>query len=557
MKLVRLRSCFISICILLTGTGAQVNAQVAPQSYILWLTDKAHNAFNLDHPEGFLSQRAIERRQRQHISIDSTDLPVSAPYLDSLRDLNLKVKLESRWFNYVIVVTDNPAIVDSARKFTFVKKSKKSALPTPMQKSMPDKWTYENNFAYAVSSEASEYGLAYAQIHIHRGDSLHTLGYKGQGIQIAVLDAGFYKVDTLPAFDSLRSGGQILGTRDFVTNTTQVYEDHYHGMNVLSIMAGNVPGTYIGTAPGSSYWLLRTENANEEYIIEEDQWVEGAEFADSVGSDIIQSSLGYTVFNDALQNHTYADLDGHTTRISKGAMMAASKGMLVVVSAGNEGNDSWKYISAPADADSILSVGATNINGEIASFSSRGPSYDHRIKPDVVSVGSGTYMQHPSGAYIYSSGTSFSCPIIAGLAACLWQAVPELTAHELRQIILQSSSQFSHPDTIEGYGIPDFITALDLAQQLYPQKKDSGKITVYPNPFCSTANVILSYPPTGTIRIEVIDITGAIRLSMQYTVSDQPAVELKMPWLSRLPKGIYLLKVTTGNWSRIRRIIKI
>ena len=278
-------------------------------------------------------------------------------------------------------------------------------------------------------------------------------------MQIAVIDAGFINADILPAFDSLWINNQILGQRDFVDGDNWVLDAHTHGMVILSILGANLPNELMGSAPKANYWLLRSEDAGSEYRIEEENWVSAAEFADSAGVDVINTSLGYSTFDDTLQNYNYKDMDGRTTRISRGAVKAASKGILVVVSAGNERNKLWKYITAPADADSILAVGAVDEFGTLASFSSVGPSSDGRIKPDVAAQGVGTVAQG-LGGLIGCNGTSCSSPVIAGLAACLWQANKQMSNVEIIEMIKQSSSQYQNPDTLTGYGLPNFANAL-------------------------------------------------------------------------------------------------
>jgi len=320
-------------------------------------------------------------------------------------------------------------------------------------------------------------------------------------------------------------------------------------------MAGNVPGQYIGTAPDASYYLLRTENTASEYIVEEYFWAAGAEFADSAGADIIHASLGYTVFDDPSQNHSYADMNGKTALVSRAATMAVRKGMMVIISAGNEGNKTWKYISAPSDADSILAVGAVTATGTLASFSGRGPSSDGRIKPDVVAMGVGTFVQNTGGSFSPGSGTSFASPVITGLTACLWQAVPSLTPNELRRAILMSASQYDAPDTLKGYGIPDFSRALVIARQMSRMKTDSGRITLFPNPAHDNLNLALYFIPSAEMTIEVFSITGAL---VWKTISgEHQTAPVILPLnIRHLNPGIYLIHYTDANHRATLRFIK-
>jgi serine protease AprX len=322
-----------------------------PNTILVNLTDKKHSNYTIDKPGEFLSQRSLERRAKAGIAISEIDLPASKFYIDSLKSLGLRIVNVSKWMNSVSVFSTDTLLIDTLDRLSFVRsvgldKVESNVLEMSMSKKAPVKQYGTEEFD---SSYFATYGTSFKQIQIHNGHLMHNEGYQGQGMHIAILDAGFYKVDQLSAFDSLWANNQILGVRDFVDGDMQVYDASDHGMKVLSTMAGNIPGQLLGTAPKASYWLLRSEQAATEYIIEEHNWVVAAEFADSVGVDIINSSLGYSDFDDASTSHTYADLDGNTTIITRAADIAASKGILVVTSAGNEGVSQWKYISAPAD----------------------------------------------------------------------------------------------------------------------------------------------------------------------------------------------------------------
>jgi subtilisin family serine protease len=306
--------------------------------------------------------------------------------------------------------------------------------------------------------DVSDYGDAYNQLEMLGGNKLHREGYTGEGMTIAVIDAGFYKVDELAVFSDLQN--QILSTYDFVDGNSNVYDDHTHGMMVLSTMGGK--GEMTGTAPEANYILLRTEDVFSENLIEEYMWVCAAEYADSAGADIINSSLGYTTFDDALQNHTYEDMDGETAPISIGAGIAFSKGIIVVNSAGNSGNSSWNFIGAPADNFDVLSVGAVDENEEFASFSSYGPNADGALKPNVVAQGKNTVIISSSDTVRTGSGTSFSSPITAGMVACLWGAQPNQTPETVKDAIYKSADRYLNPDNQFGYGVPDYFSAYQI-----------------------------------------------------------------------------------------------
>lgn len=449
-----------------------------PDKYIVFFKDKNGTPYSLSNPSAYLSQRAVNRRQAQGIQVDSSDLPVNPSYLQQVSNTGALILGRSRWFNTVTIQTNDPSAVSTISGFSFVKNVKK-VFGTGLNRQRP-----ENIFEDARTMAPDPlYGWSYNQIAMLNGHLIHQLGYKGQGKMIAVLDAGFLNADILPAFDSLRMNGQIKGTWDFVTNDTNVYEDSGHGTNVLSLMGANVPGTLIGTAPKAEYWLLRSEDAPTEYLIEEYNWVSAAEFADSAGADVINSSLGYTEFDAASQNHTYSDMDGNTAPASIGADIAASKGILVVNSAGNSGNDPWTYIGAPADGDSVMAVGAVDSVRMYASFSSRGPSSDGQVKPNVSAQGRLPFLARTDGTYGNSSGTSFSSPIMAGMAASFWSAFPTLSNMQLMTLIQQSADRANNPDDYTGYGIPDFMKAYGTMTDTDNRKKDELK--VFPNPFDS------------------------------------------------------------------------
>lgn len=436
---------------------------------IVFFTDKGGTPYSLSGPSAYLSTRAIERRTRYNINIDSTDIPVLQRYVDSIGAAGAVTILgKSKWLNAVIIQTTDAAAVAKINSFPFVVKTNDAALRKYYIK-VADKFLNEpidstpSAFRGSQSlADTFDYGSSSNQILIHNGQFLHNTGARGQGMVMAFLDAGFTGFATNRFFDSARARNQFLGTWDFVSNNSNVNEDHPHGLNCFSIAAAYIPGTFVGSCPEANYYLLRTEDDTTEQIIEEYNWVLGAEYADSAGVDVISSSLGYSTFDDPTFNHSYADMNGNTTVISRMADLAAKKGMLVVNSAGNSGNNSWKFITAPADGDSVLSVGAVNNSGVIASFSSYGPTSDGQVKPDVVSVGAGTVLSTTSGTVATGNGTSFSGPNMAGLATCLWQLFPEYNNHKIITALRESADRFSTPHEQYGYGLPDMKKAFGV-----------------------------------------------------------------------------------------------
>src|SRR6185436_3182205 len=392
--------------------------------YVVQITNKNNSPFSFSSPSSYLSTRALARRTNQNIAIDSTDLPINPSYVSGIANTGAAIIGHSKWLNTITIQTTSASVLSAINALPYV-----SSVFNVGRAAHPGEGNVQNKFGneillknkmYLASSNRSasvdrassfDYGSSGNQIQMLGGDVMHNNGYTGVGMQIAVIDAGFENANNMVVFDSLFANNQVLGTYDFVSNEINVYDDYNHGSYCLSIMAGNWPGNLVGTAPKASYWLLRSEDAATENIIEEYNWAEAAEFADSAGADLISTSLGYTTFDDPSQDHTYSDLDGNTTPITVAEDIAAARGMIVENSAGNEGNGPWFYISAPADADSNIATGAVDDQGNYVSFSGRGPTADGRIKPDVVAQGAGTIVADVNNfGVLPGSGTSFSGP---------------------------------------------------------------------------------------------------------------------------------------------------
>ena len=527
--------------------------QTAPHKYWIEFTDKNNNPYSIDRPEEFLSGRTIKRRIKQSIPIDILDLPITPMYIDSIKNMGLTVLTTSKWLNGATVYTTDTSLLNQLKNTSFTKSIKKTfydtnAISTPKEQTditpIPTK---------SEEQLLDDYGYSYSQIALHNGQQLHSMGYKGKGVVIAVIDAGFYNANRLAAFDSIWQNGRVLGYRDFVTGQPMQFNTSTHGTGVLSTIAAYVPGTFIGTAPEASFWLIRSEDANSEYIVEEDNWVAAAEFADSVGADIINTSLGYSTFDDNSQNHTYLDMDGNTTRVSKGARIAARKGMLVVCSAGNQGNKSWQYITAPGDADSILTIGAVDTGGTYASFSSVGPTSDGRIKPNIAAVGYQTYIITTSGYFLPANGTSFASPIIAGLAACLWQANPEVSNIDLINAIQRASSQFYDPDNLIGYGIPNFFAADTIL------KRRKFDITNYPssigpNPFDNYLTLNVPHNDGAEYKVDIFDVSG--RKFITEKAKPDFLNDIHISGLDHLNSGVYIVNIDAQDFHQQLKVIK-
>lgn len=467
---------------------ANTNSQAQFTRYIVKLRDKGTNPFSLSNPIQYLTQRSLDRRARYNIAIDSTDLPITPRYIDSIRLAGAVTILNSsKWLNHVAIQTSDAAALAKINSFPFVVSTgpiaaRTSLLETPVNKKLDVDYTEPagNETQSVIAADYYNYGLSYGQVRLHQGEFLHNRGFRGQGMHMAVLDAGFYHYLTLPTFDSIRANGQILGTWDFVSGHASVDEDHTHGMQCLSTIAANMPGSFMGTAPKTSFYLYRTEDVASEYPIEEQNWVAGMERADSLGVEITSTSLGYFTFDNPIFNYTYANMNGDYTLSAKGADLAAKKGILCVIAAGNEGNGSWHYIITPSDADSVMAVGAVNTSGVVGSFSSYGPSSDGQIKPSMAAVGvSAVIANANTGQPTFGSGTSFATPNLAGLTTCLWQAFPEINNMGIITTMQASSTRASNPDDRVGYGIPDMKKAfVRLIKQLYTQTSSVANCAV-------------------------------------------------------------------------------
>jgi len=536
-------------------------AQENSEFYWIELLDKNNNPYSVSNPEGFLSQRAIDRRQRQNIQIDETDLPVSPQYVQQIDALyNVTVLYTSKWLNGLVINCTDIESLNTIADLPFVSSiikvkgqqlgiiNKKLDIEIDSEELLP---TPSKQSQYSPKDNAIDYGYGYNQAQMLNVPYLHNKGFKGSGVHIAIIDAGFKNLDIVPGFDSIRANGQILGTRDFVNPNSNIYNEHSHGMSVLSVIAANIPGQLTGVAPKASFWLIRSEDGNSESLLEECNWVVAAEFADSVGVDIINSSLGYTTFDDPSQNHVYAQLDGNTAIATRGANIAAQKGILVVNSAGNSGNELWRYLGVPADGTYVLTVGATDEYGEYAPFSSIGPAANGQIKPDVSAQGYLTYLIISDGQVARGSGTSFSSPIIAGMAACLWEINPNLTRQEIYDIIVQSSSQYSKPDNYIGYGIPDMSVAYELACRLTvgPDPEDPLQVFVQ---FAQQEVFIRCYTEEpGTGSIEIFDIAGR-RLAHNFNLElNKGQNEFKVPIdVIQSSSSILIVRFSSGSKSK-------
>jgi hypothetical protein len=537
--------------------------------HLVFLKDKHNNSYSLSNPGEFLTQRSIDRRLKFNLSCNENDLPVSSDYIARIVKQGAGILYPLKWFNAVMITADDPKMLDDIRNLPFVDHittvSDRNRKSVKFESGINQGGSIQPLRAAVlpvpgnpVSTSTLNYGNGWNQVSMVGLPNLHDLGYTGQGMEIVILDAGYWDVNQGAAFSYLWQHGLILGSRDFVDPGGNVFIQHTHGESVLSVMAANLPGQLIGSAPDAAYWLLRTEDAwGGEYIEEEYNWAAGAEFADSVGADILTSSLGYTTFDDSTSNHTYPDLDGNTTPAVIAADLAASRGMLVVNCAGNLGADPWHYISTPADGDSVFTVGAVNESGIYQSFSGKGPTADGRIKPDVVAQGYNTAIIYGNGVLTVGTGTSFSTPVISGALACLWQSVPNVTANDVRTAVRNTASQSNSPDNIVGWGIPDIMEARSSLISLSSRPPVDTKIhqfSLSPIPFSDCPILKTNQLMGNPVKVEIYSGTGQMVYAVDFSLSAK--LHYEITGFGKLPSGLYVVRVSGENHCEILRAIK-
>ena len=530
-------------------------SQIGENRYLVYFEDKVGTPYSVDNPEAFLSERAIQRRLDQNISITTQDLPVNPAYIQGVLNLGEVEFLYSlKWFNAILIETQDSEVIEAIQGLDEVTGVEIS--PVIHGEDYPE----IGGEIISLPKDDSEYGPSLNQIDMINGLPLHNAGFKGEGKWVGVFDGGFSYADQVLALNELIGSDRLLGGKNFVDGTDEVYLRSTHGTYVLSTMAGMLEDSLIGTGPEASYFLAITEDVSQERRIEEAFWAIAAEYSDSIGIDIINTSLGYTQFDVEEENHTYESLDGNTTLITRAADIAASKGILCVTSAGNSGNSSWFYISAPADADSVLAVGAVQPDGAIASFSSRGPRVDGAVKPNVVAQGQATVISDISDGIQLANGTSFSSPVVAGMSASLWQAVPQATAHQVFQAIEESANLYNNPNDSLGYGIPDFGLALEILQTTtgtLDREAGSGDLLLFPNPFeqGNMLNFILPAAFGERLVVRIYDITGKEIFNKPLNAYSGKARIQSMPDLNQ---GVYIVNLQneSGEMSTSKLLVR-
>jgi serine protease AprX len=556
----------VGVCGLVIFLLLGKTATASQYAFEVWFTDKNNTPYSFSSPLTYLSPRALARRSAQGIAIDSTDLPVNPTYVDSVIALTGGTLHEtSRWLNMcMVLLSDSSQILNLGGK-PFIKNIKlvgyyssglHRSTGTTSGGSLSGTGTN-----VTTSGGASYYGNTWTQTHLVNGNYLHDLGYMGQGKLIAVLDAGFIGTDSHPAFDSMWTGGRVVDTFDFVFHNSSVFMQDNHGTEVLSTIAGNVPGTFVGSAPYASFALYVTEYNGGDQPLEMDNMLCAAERADSLGADIITESVGYDLFDyppGAGQNFS-TDLDGKTTIAAQAANIATKKGMLFVATAGNDGQGylTWgNHILTPGDADSALTIGAVDGSGNIAAFSGYGPNAAGQVKPDVCAMGFGAYTVNASGGYATPMGTSISTPQVAGWAACLWQAHPAATPYKIKDAIRKCASSYSSPGVQLGYGVPDFqCTDNVVGIKNLPLAGTANWVAAVPNPFSN--EIILSVTPDAqqTVDFHLTDMTGreVATLHAYLRKGYNAPVSFSIP---QLPAGVYMLKAVSPTQTQVLKLEK-
>jgi serine protease AprX len=526
--------------------------------YLILYKDKAGTPFSTTKPADFLSERSVLRRARQNIPFTINDLPVNPAYVSAVRQTGASVIYSSRWFNGSLVEASS-AQLEAIKKLTFYKGMELNLPVANLVFKSPGVQRTTAPGSKFGTTEDLDYGRMSNQLALMEVSKLHERNIRGENMLIAVLDNGFYQGDQVGFLKPLFDEKRIVQTYDFISRETNVYNDGSHGLHVMSTMAAYLPATMVGAAFKASFALYRTESDLIESPYEEITWLMAAEKADSLGADIINSSLGYTVFdgefNTPAYNHTYEQLDGKTTIISKAARFATRAGILVVTSVGNEGDKAWRYMSAPADVDSVLSVGATNYDRSVASLTSFGPNSAGQQKPDVAAVGAGVVIGNSLGSVSTGSGTSFSSPLIAGLCAILWQAYPNLTAQQLITFLKKSGHQATAPDNRLGYGVPTVSNFEKIIHEEYilgTEKDLLTSISLFPNP--AVKELTLSVPPSlvgKSASIRIFLHSGGMILADNKKLESQTTLNI-----NTLNTGLYVIKVKVGKLERALKFIK-
>jgi serine protease AprX len=543
--MVRTRFFFFIVIFLVIG----IQSMAQKNRYVVYFSDKNNTSYSVDDPLKFLSQRALDRRTKHEVGVTTKDFPVNKEYISSVKATGVNTFFSSRWFNCLLIEAE-PELLPLVEKLPFVTRTELVASGSKLSEAVPYEPKNLDKSLIRKTSLSSE-----KQNKMLGVDYMHENGFRGEGMLIGVFDGGFLNYNQIPAFEHLIKGNKIIATKNYVANDHQVSRYSDHGTKALSCIAAVQDRQIVGTAPDASFILCITEETATEFRIEEYNWLFAAEFADSAGVDIINTSLGYNKFDDASMNYSYNNMDGKTTVISRASLEAARRGILLVSSAGNNGGDFWKYIAAPADADSILSVGAVDGEFRKAFFSSFGPTFDGRIKPDVAAMGVATIVVDRTGNITTSSGTSFSSPLIAGMVAGYWQANPSLTNVKVIDAIKKSGHMAAAPDNLLGFGVPNYKVVVG-ASELSIEQPLTKNFLIYPNPTGDGRLFIQILGETDNlIQLQMHDSTGKLVIEKKWeNINKDKLLNINVP---QIKSGAYLITLRSNNHSEVIKIIKI
>ncbi|MBT6797817.1 MAG: S8 family serine peptidase [Candidatus Marinimicrobia bacterium] len=514
--------------------------------YRVWVyfVDKA------DSDKHDISKKAMDRREKSNVASNHLwlDLNVSPTYKNQITNLGIEIKNESRWLNAVSIICQKTDLKKIA-ELSCVKKIE----PVIGYK----KETFQNELENSSNTRDLDYGNAQAQVEQINVHELHNAGYTGEGVRILVMDTGFdlthnsmININVIEQWDVINNDNQTANETDDEANNGQ----DNHGTAVLSTIAANAPGELIGVAFDAEFLLAKTEDVSQEIQQEEDNYVAGLEWGEANGADVVTTSLGYLDWYD------YEDMDGNTAVTTNAVDIAVGLGMVCVTAAGNSGNDSWYYIIAPADADSVIAVGAVRENGVIASFSSHGPTFDGRIKPEVCARGSYTWCVSPNSTTTYTqlSGTSLACPLVGGAVALVRQAKPEWSAMEVREAVMMTASQSSEPDNSYGYGIMNAALAIEYDHTASIGNDNSIPnsfyiINTYPNPFNPSLTIDISGVPGSSITVDVFTVNGKFIENLYSGVLFQ--TNQKLYWQAlNISSGIYFIRSTINQSVQYQKV---
>ncbi len=532
--------------IFLFGLSVNILSQSFPNKFWILLKDKNNSAFSVSTPSAYLSPASINRRLSQNIPIHITDLPVNQTYVNQIAATGATVIYKSKWFNAVIAEVSSSIQLNSINSLTCVNistlVSRYNPIDNDLENNAINNFKVEQNIFKRASGNYN-YGPSASQINMINLECMHNLGFRGQGITIGVFDSGFLSTNTFSAFDSLRSENRIIATKNFINNSNNVYALDFHGTNVLSVLAANSPGNLIGSAPKAKYCLVVTEDILSEKPVEEYYWIVAAEYLDSIGVQVFATSLGYTTFDNVSHNHAYSQLNGITTTMSQAVLLAARKGILVVNAAGNEGSNAWGYINVPSDADSSITVGSVNSVGVRAATSGKGPTFDGRIKPDLMGLGEGAIVVNSAGSFGPMNGTSFANPLLAGAAACLWQANPNKKMLEIVNCLKVRASQSLTPNNFMGYGIPNVC----LSHQLFATNVSvkliniNNECNVFPNPFTDVIYI------QSNEQINSIKCTTILGTEVPLIITKKTDYYYETALDNQNSKGLYIIQINIKN----------